>query len=191
MSATLQPFGLFPIRHVSGTRPMQEALTDGVVSGATADILSYQPVKLSTNGVLQPAAAGDDFLGVFLGCEYTTNDQQRIQSPAFISGTTYVAGSMVAYYTRDQGIIYQIQADGSVAQTAIGGQANISNATSGSTTLGYSQCTINSTITGAGSTAQLRILDLYPGVNNAWGDAYTIVEVQIATQQYTANKAAI
>ncbi len=191
MSSTLAGFGLVPIRHQSGQRPQQEALTDGIASGTTANIFTFQPVKFNSSGQLQPAAAGDDFIGVFLGWEYTTNDGQRTLSPVYVSGTTYVAGSTQVYYTRDQQIIYAIQADGSVAQTAIGGQANISNATSGNTNLGWSQCTMNATITGASNTAQLRVLDLYPGVDNAWGDSYTVVEVQIATQQYTANKAAI
>lgn len=186
MSTTLAAFGLRPVRHVSGSSPRQEALNDGVASGYTGNLYTNTAVKFSASGTLQAAAAAEAFVGTFLGCEYTTSDGQRIQTPVFVSGTTYVSGSFTAYFTRDPGIIYQIQSDGSVAQTAIGAQANISNATSGSTTIGYSQATINSTVT-TGATAQLRILDLAPLPDNAWSDTYTVVEVSIATHQEVAN----
>jgi hypothetical protein len=191
MSTTLAAFGLRPIRHISGESARQTALGDGIVTGYSANILSYQPVKFDTAGVIQAAAAGDAFIGTFLGCEYTTSDGQRVQTTNWVSGTSYVAGSLTAYYTSDPNLVYEIQADGSVAQTAIGGQANISNATSGSSTIGFSQATMNSSVTGAGSTAQLRILGLSTIPGNAWGDTYTIVEVQIATHQFVANINAI
>lgn len=186
MTTTLAGFGLQPIRHISAESARQVAIAGGITSGTTADIFSYQAVKLSSNGVIQPAAAGDALYGIFVGCEYTTPDGVRVQSPVYVSGTTYATGSMTAYVQNDPNVIYAIQADGSVAQTAVGGQANLTNATSGSTTIGFSQQTLNSSVTAAG-TAQFRILSLYTVPGNDWGDTYTIVEVQISAHQYVAN----
>lgn len=186
MSATLAAFGLRPAKGQNQISPRQRALVDGIASGYTGNLFSYTPVKLSASGTIQAAAAADAFVGTFLGCEYTTSDGQRVQAANFVSGTTYVTGSMIAYYTDNPTEVYEIQSDGSVAQTAIGAQANISNATSGSTTIGFSQCTINATVT-TGATAQLRIIGIAPYPDNAWGDTYTVVQVQIATHQYVAN----
>jgi hypothetical protein len=186
MSTTLAPFGLRPARHYSGTSPRQTSIADGIVTGYTSTLLSYSPVKISTAGVLQAAAAGDAFVGTFLGCEYTTTDGSRVQTTQWTSGTTYVAGTLTAYFTRDPYELYEIQSDGSLAQTSIGAVANLSNTTSGSTTLGFSTATINATVT-SGATAQLRILNIAPYPGNDWGDTYTIVQVQIATHQEVAN----
>jgi len=191
MTTTLAAFGLRPVSHISAESARQASIVDGIVTGYSANIFTDTPVKLSTNGVLQAAAAGDAIIGTFQGCEYTTSDGQRVQGAPWISGTSYVAGSLIAYFTSDPNLVYEIQADGSVAQTAIGGQANLSNATSGNTLLGFSQATLNSSVTGSGGTAQFRILNIAPYPDNAWGDTYTIVQVQIATHQYVANINAI
>jgi hypothetical protein len=40
------------------------------------------------------------------------------------------------------------------------------------------------TAVGAGVQGQLRVVDLAPYVDNAWGDAYTTVRVVIANSQF-------
>jgi ABC-type molybdate transport system substrate-binding protein len=82
--------------------------------------------------------------------------------------------------------VYEIQAAGSLAQTSVGDQADLSNTTAGSTTTGLSQCTLSTSLAGSGSTAQMKIVDLAPYPDNAWGDAYTIVRVQINKSQNQA-----
>ena len=97
----------------------------------------------------------------------------------------------MTYYYSDPNIVYDIQADGSLAQTSVGDQANFSNITDGSTTTGLSQCTISSSLACAGNVGDLRIIGLYNGVDNAWGDAYTVVQVQVSRSQYVATVNAI
>jgi predicted transcriptional regulator len=58
------------------------------------------------------------------------------------ANTAYTAGSCVAYFYNDQNIVYEIQADGSMAQTSIGNEYNFNNVTAGSTTTGLSQATL-------------------------------------------------
>ena len=135
------------------------------------------------------ATSGYQVAGAFDGCEWTdTTGRRRISNywPASTSGT-----AIVAYFYNDPLIVYEIQADGSVAQTAIGDNANFSNLTAGSTTTGLSQCTMSATLTGTSTYGQLRIVDLAPYPGNAWGDAYTIVRVQIANHQFVATLNAI
>ena len=66
MSATSAPFGLRPAFHPSGLDRAQ-ALANGIVSGYGSAILKGQPVKYVTGGVIEPAAAGDAFVGAFAG----------------------------------------------------------------------------------------------------------------------------
>jgi len=46
-------------------------------------------------------------------------------------------------------------------------------------------------LAGSSAVGDMRIIGLYPGVDNAWGDAYTVVQVQISRSQYVATINAI
>ena len=63
-------------------------------------------------------------------------------------------------------------------------EADLSNTTDGSTTTGLSQCTLSTTLAGSGNSAQMRIVNLAPYADNAWGDNYVIVRATIAKFQF-------
>lgn len=183
MSATNAPFGLRPAYHPSGL-DRATALADGILSTYSTDILKGQPVKMATTGVIQVAAAGDAFLGAFSGVEFTDTTGRRRVSNYWPASTAYQTGSCIAYYYDDPNIVYEIQADGSLAQTSIGAESDLSATTAGSTTTGLSQCTISTSVVAAGSGAQMRIINLAPYPGNAWGDSFTIVRATVAKHQY-------
>jgi hypothetical protein len=183
MSATNAPFGLRPAYHPSGL-DRATALADGILSTYSTSILKGQPVKLDTSGVIQVAAAGDAFLGAFSGVEWTDTTGRRRVSNYWPASTAYQTGSCIAYYYDDPNIVYEIQAAGSLAQTSVGAEADLSNTTDGSTTTGLSQCTLSTTLAAAGSGAQMRIINLAPYPGNAWGDSFTIVRATVAKHQY-------
>jgi hypothetical protein len=183
MSATNAPFGLRPAYHPSGL-DRATALADGILSTYSTDILKGQPVKLATSGVIQVAAAGDAFVGAFSGVEFTDTTGRRRVSNYWPASTAYQTGSCVAYYYDDPNIVYEIQADGSLAQTSVGAESDLSATTAGSTTTGLSQCTISTSVVAAGSGAQMRIINLAPYPGNAWGDSFTIVRATVAKHQY-------
>jgi hypothetical protein len=183
MSATNAPFGLRPAYHPSGL-DRATALADGILSTYNTDILKGQPVKMATTGVIQVAAAGDAFLGAFSGVEFTDTTGRRRVSNYWPASTAYQTGSCIAYYYDDPNIVYEIQADGSLAQTSIGAESDLSATTAGSTTTGLSQCTISTSVVAAGSGAQMRIINLAPYPGNAWGDSFTIVRATVAKHQY-------
>ena len=189
MSSTSAPFGLRPAFHPSGLDRAQ-ALANGITSAYSTDILKGQPVKYDTAGVIVVAAAGDAFVGAFDGVEWTDTTGRRRVSNYWPANTAYTTGSCVAYFYNDPNIVYEIQADGSVAQTAIYDEADLSNTTAGSNVTGLSQCTLNSSLKGANGQGQMRIVDLAPYVDNAWGDSFTVVRATIAKHQaaqyYTA-----
>jgi hypothetical protein len=184
MSAISAPFGLRPSFHPSGL-DRAIALAGGIASGYSSGILKGQPVALNTSGNIVVSAAGGAFQGAFAGHEWTDVSGRRQISNQWAANTAYQVGSEVTYYYSDPNIVYDIQADGSLAQTSISDQANFSNITAGSTTTGLSQCTISTTLSGSG-VGDLRIIGLSPGVDNAWGDAFTVVQVQPSRHQYVA-----
>jgi hypothetical protein len=192
MSSTNAPFGLRPAFHPSGldrasalANGIQAVSTSGNVSaGYATNILKGQPVKMNTGGYIVVAAAGDAFLGAFDGVEWTDATGRRRVSNFWPANESFTVGSVVAYFYQDANIVYEIQADGSLAQTAIGDEADLSNTTAGSTTTGLSQATLSTTLVGSGNSAQMRIIDIAPYADNAWGDDYVIVRATIAEYQF-------
>jgi hypothetical protein len=190
MSSTNAPFGLVPSFHPSGL-DRAVALTDGIASAYNTAILKGQPVQLDTNGNLIIATTSSSLQGAFAGVQWTdTTGRVRI-SNNWPANTAYIAGSCIAYYYSDPQIVYLIQADGPVLQAGLGDQANFSNIAAGSTVTGLSQCTLSNSLVGAAGTAQMKIVGLYGGIDNAWGDAYTVVQVQINKSQFQATVVAI
>lgn len=192
MSATNAPFGLRPAFHPSGldraqalANGIQAVTTSGNVSaGYATTILKGQPVKMDTGGYIVVAAAGDAFLGPFAGVEWTDSTGRRRVSNYWPANESFQVGSVVAYFYSDQNIVYEIQADGSLAQTSLGAEADLSNTTAGSTTTGLSAATLSTSLVASPSTAQMRIVDIAPYPDNAWGDTYVIVRATIAEYQF-------
>jgi len=191
MPSTSAPFGLRPAFHPSGldraqalANGIQAVSTSGNVSaGYATTILKGQPVKMNTAGYIEVAGAGDSFLGAFAGVEWTDSTGRRRVSNYWPANESFLVGSVVAYFYSDPNIVYEIQTDGTVAQSAIGGEADLSNTTAGSTTTGLSQCTLSNSVAGSG-TAQMRIIDIAPYPDNAWGDSFVIVRATIAEYQF-------
>jgi hypothetical protein len=187
MSATNAPFGLRPAFHPSGLDRAQ-ALAGGIPSAYNTDILKGQAVLyVAGSGVIEPVnATGDAVSGAFAGVEFTDTTGRRRVSNYWPANTAYQTGSCVAYFYNDPNIVYEIQAAGSVAQTSIGLDANLSNFAAGSNVTGLSQATLNASILSTGVQGQVQILDIAPYPDNDWGDAFTIVRVQVARRQIAA-----
>lgn len=195
MSATSAPFGLRPSFFPTGLERAQ-ALANGITSGYATAILKGQAVQYSPNAgvilpVLDTTTNSGLVSGAFAGVEWTDTTGRRRVSNYWPASTAYIAGSCIAYFYNDQQIVYEIQTDGTMAQTAIGNEANLSNFTAGSTTTGLSQMTLSASLVGSGSTGQFRIVDIAPYTDNAWGDPYVVVRVQVSNPQFIAAKAAI
>ena len=187
MSATSAPFGLRPAFHPSGLDRAQ-ALANGIPSAYSSDILKGQAVLyVAGSGVIEPVnATGDSLSGAFAGVEWTDTTGRRRVSNYWPANTAYQTGSCVAYFYNDPNIVYEIQADGSVAQTSIGLDANLSNFAAGSNVTGLSQATLSASILSTGVQGQVQVLDIAPYPDNDWGDAFTIVRVQVARRQIAA-----
>lgn len=190
MSAASAPFGLRPSSHPSGViRP-----STGTITSATAsNIFMNQPVRIDpATGDILPAGAGagTTFVGVFQGVEYTNAQGRRTVSNWWPTGTVTLDtdGGNVVTYTQDPFITYAIQANGSVARTSLGAMGSYT-AASGSTGTGLSTQMLD-TATLADAADQLQIMGITKGPDNDWGDAFTIVDVQISQHQLLAARPA-
>lgn len=195
MSAKFAPFGLMPTLHQSGT--IRPSPTPGTfASGHAENIFQYSPVYIDTSGLIALAAAGGGspatqrLIGCFMGVEYTfTGTGRRVVSNYWPTGT--VATNIVVWYMRDAYVTYRIQANGPITQAEMGNQASytLNDSTAGNTTTGFSTVALDTaTLSHATNANQLRITGFDQSIDNAIGDAFTIVQVQIALHQDVANQ---
>ena len=182
MSSTANPFGLRPVQHPSGViRPA----VGTIASAYASNILQNQPVAIAADGTITAAAVGARFRGVFQGVEYTDSEGRRRVTNRWTANL--VATDIVAYFTEDPAIVYEIQASGSITQADVGSQADFTAISAGSLVTGMSAIALNqATLTNSGN-ASLRILGIAPGPDNAAGDSFTIVRVQISEHQNVAD----
>jgi len=188
MSATARPYGLRPISDFSGTvRPL--VMKNGIASGLAANLFKYQAVMLdATNGTITPVTATTDKIyGVFMGVEYTPTGQRPVVADFWPSGSTYVAGldkmEVCICPAWVDNMRFQIQADGSVPQSAYGAQFNLSNFAAGSTFTGLSAMTAAATPIAAASQGQLQLIEFGEDIDNNVGDAFTDLIVAISYPQ--------
>lgn len=183
MSNTAAPFGLKPAWHPSGVIRQAQST---IASGYATNIYQYYPVKIVAAGQLEAAAAGDRAVGVFLGVEYTDTNGRRQLTNRWTA--SLVATDIVAYYTFDPAIVYQIQANASLTIAAMGQQYDWS-ALAGSSVTGLASVALD--VSSAAANAGLRVIGLNPDPDNAWGDTYPTVQVQISEHQYVADVASV
>jgi len=216
MSATFQPFGLKPAYHPSGLdRAVPFAGTNTYVTGVSGysapyslssgqSFWQYQPVAITSSGQLtianQTASSGKVY-GVFDGVEYTNSDGRRSVAKYASKLTLDASTNIVFWIFSDPAIVYEAQINGSATASAIGTEYNFDTTTNytvadgyaiGNGGAGFSTTALLATAVGSTNQGQVRVVGLgrevaYPAGNtNAWGDAYTIVQVQICNNQFAA-----
>jgi hypothetical protein len=164
MSNQNAPFGLKPSSKL-GSNYNNEGVTEyKIASGASGNIFSGDLVKMANTGTILVAAAGDQALGVFRGCQYTDSSGDVIYSPYWPNGT--VTSDAVAFVVDDPNALFEVQsaATGSVVQTVVGNNADIVY-TAGSTITGISAVEISGTT--AATSAQLRIVGVSTDPENS------------------------
>ena len=89
-----------------------------------------------------------------------------------------VASDASAYVIDDPDVLFEMQGDGTGAQTVIGNNVAVVQ-TAGSTTIGTSKNAIDiSTVASTTATLPIRIVDISSKSDNAAGDAYTDLVVK-------------
>ena len=183
MSSVASPFGLKPAFHTSG---IIRQLQSTIVSGFPTDIFQFSPVAIDpATGALTVVAPGNPVVGAFMGVEWTGTDGRRRVGNRWEANT--VGTDIVAYYTEDPYMVYEIQSNNPVPLADVGAQFNFS-ALGGNAVTGLSNVSLDHA---GGAGTDCRILGVNPAPDNIFGDAFTIVQVQLSNHQYVAARAAI
>ena len=221
MATTFKPFGLKPAYHPSGLdratpfvgtnsyTPGSGDFTAPYSLSAGQAFYQYQPVAVNSSGQLTiaaAAAASGTVYGVFDGVEFT-DSQGRRSVAKWASKTTLDASTQILFWIwTDPEMVYEAQANGSVTTAGIGSQYNFETDAGYGTADGYSignggagfsTTALNNTAVASGAQGQVRVVGLgreaaFPaGETNAWGDAYTIVQVKIANNAFVYPKASV
>jgi len=178
------PFGLKPVGELGSGYNTSGTTEYSIASGASGNIFSGDLVKMANTGTILVAAAGDQALGVFRGCQYTDSSGDVIYSPYWPDGT--VTSDAVAFVVDDPNALFEVQsaATGSVVQTVVGNNADIVY-TSGSTITGISAVEISGTT--AATSAQLRIVGVSTDPENSTlgtGSASTNVNLIVKINEH-------
>lgn len=169
----------------------------------------YQPVGLNSSGQLTiaaTAAATSPVYGVFDGVEFTDSQGRRSVAKWASKATLDASTQIIFWIFQDPALVYEAQVNGSVAASAIGSEFNFTTATGYTTAdgisignggAGFSVAALAASPVASGAQGQVRVVGLgrevaYPsGETNAWGDAYTIVQVTIANNSFVAPKVSV
>jgi hypothetical protein len=193
MATTAAPYGLRPINLIGGQVFAGSTRQIPITSGYATNIFFGDIVAIdATNGtivkVTTVGSAASQFpaglVGVFLGCTYTDPTlKYKLDSQYWPASTS--ASDAMAYVCDDPDTLFQIQADGAVAQTSLGANFPVIQ-TAGSTTVGNSKIALNSAGGATTSTIGLRLVDFVDGPFSTVGDAYTdcIVKFNFGQHSY-------
>ena len=182
MASTATPYGLRLAKRLGETNQTHGFNQYPIASGYAADLKVGDLVRLVAAGGIEKetgTTATTNCIGVFMGVTYTDTNMGWITKQQWASGT--VASDAMAYVIDDPDAIFQVQADDTLDQTAVGTNAAIVQG-AGNLTLGRSGVTLDASTIATTATLPLRIVGMVDmeGFSVA-GDAFTDVLVRINT----------
>ena len=185
MATTAAPYGLKPVNLIGGQPFAGSTRQLKIASGYASDIFNGSVVSIVAAGTVEivnevgtnadPFVAGT--VGVFVGCTYTDpNTKQKLFSQYWPSGT--VASDAMAYVVDDYDCVFQIQADDTLAQSALGINIPVVNPTAGSTVTGNSTMAADASAIAVTDTVAFKIIDFVNSTTSEVGDTFTDVLVK-------------
>ena len=198
MASTATPYGLRAVNELGGL-PYAGSTRTFLINpaGYNTNIFNGSIVAVNTSGYLEivttvGSSAGSIFpagtVGVFVGCSFVNAQGQTMYSQYYPANTTGVVQAMVI---DDDRTVFQVQAAGTLAQTALGMNAilnAVQSTTTGSTQNGNSNTAISISVAST-ATYALKIVGFVQGPFSTVGDAYTDVLVKFNVGSHAYNTA--
>jgi len=176
MPSSATPYGAMPQAGLSCNGSFTGKVRHIKIASAYDTAIFYGDfVKLVAAGTVEKDEGTTSMtpVGIFVGCKYTDPNSKNLTfNQQWIADTT--ASDAVAYVMDDPNILFQMQCDGTAAQTVLGSNCAVTQ-TAGSTSIGTSKNTVDISTTATTNTLPLRIIDFVDGPNSAVGDSYTDV----------------
>jgi hypothetical protein len=183
MSATSTPYGLEPTV-LAGGSPSGVIRSILLTANVATGFFNGDVVNVGA-GVATPVTATPSTTrnastptGIFVGCTYFDTNKQFITANFFPANgfTSFNANGPINLMIMDHpDVQFKVQANGSVAYTAIGKNASLTNFSNGSTVTGNSRVQLDAASIATTNTLGVRIIDIAPVLGNAAGDAFTDV----------------
>ena len=199
MAATATPYGLRAVNELGGL-PYAGSTRSFLINpaGYSANIFNGSIVAVNTAGYIElvttvGSTSTDVFpagvVGVFVGCSFVNAQGQQMFSQFYPSGTTGVVSALVI---DDDRTVFQVQAAGTLGQTALGMNAilnAVQSTSTGSTQNGNSNTAISTSVA-ATATYALKIVGFVnmQGFSTV-GDAFTDVLVKFNVGSHAYNTA--
>jgi hypothetical protein len=181
MPSVARPYGMIPQKHTGGLPFAGATIMHPIASGYPANVAQGDIVKLIADGTIQKeagtaAVVATGVIGIFMGCTYTDPTMKwKVIKQLWPTGT--VAPDAYAYICDDPAAIFQVQANGSVPQAALGANVGlIQNAPD--LAYGVSRIALDAASVAVTATLPLRIVGFINGTDQAPGDAFTDVLVR-------------
>ena len=203
MASTATPYGLRAVNELGGlpyAGSTRQFLIDP--AGYNTNIFNGSIVAVNTSGYINivgtvGSSAGDIFpagtIGVFVGCSYVNAQGQVIYAQYYPANTVAPTGTAItAYVIDDDRAVFQVQAAGTLGQTALGMNAilnAVQSTSTGSTTTGNSNTAISISVAST-ATYAFKIVGFVDmqGFSTV-GDAYTDVLVKFNVGSHAYNTA--
>ena len=185
MSATSAPRGLKPIGLLGGM-PFAGSTREYLIKSgyATAifngDVVGLADTANSTDDgflVRETAASEVNPIGVFMGVSYTDPNTGQLTHKQFYPGGI-AASDIKAIVAVNPFTLYEVQADGAIAQTQLGMTADLVQTSAGNTTTGNSGLQLDASTASVGGEL-FKIIDFVDRVGSTIGDAKTDVIVMM------------
>jgi len=200
MATTAAPYGLKPVKRADGM-PYAGATSQYLIdpAGEATNLFYGQVVIIGADGYIALATgtgadlttnsisgtSGVGGIGVFVGCEYTNAQGQRLFAQYYPTGTAN-GGSIKAYVVDDPDVLFQAQLDGTGAQTVIGTNtffAAAQSTSTGDTATGNSTSALDATV--VTTAAAFRIVAHVSDPSDAFPDV--LVKFNPGAHQMTNN----
>jgi hypothetical protein len=186
MSTTSAPRGLKPIGILGGmpfAGSTREYLIKSGYSTAifNGDVVGFANVASSSDDghIVRETAAGEvNPIGVFLGVSYTDPNTSQPTFKQYYPGSIS-ASDIKAVVAVHPHTLYEVQADGAVAQTSLGMTLDLVQTSSGNTTTGNSGLQADADTASVGGEL-FKIVDFVNRPGSSVGDAYTDLVVMLS-----------
>ena len=176
MATSATPNGAEPIGTCSSSGSFTGKVVHIKIASAYGTAIFYGDfVKLVAAGTIERDAGTTALtsIGIFMGCKYTDpSSNQMTFSQTWPASTS--ASDAAGYVLMDPDVLFRMQGDATIAQTALGANFAVVQ-TAGSTTIGRSKNACDSSTVATTNTLPVRLVDFYDGPNSSIGDAFTDV----------------
>jgi len=194
MAATASPYGLRAVNHLGGTPyagstrmyPIASGTATNIYYGDVVNVLNtgFLTQNVTTGAVAAPFVVGT--VGVFVGCTFTDPNSGNITfRQNYPTGT--VAADILAYVVDDPAAIFQVQANGAVAQAGLGSNCFLVVQATGTGNLSSGNSTTAAVAATVQTAAAFKIVGFVDSPTSTVGDAFTdlLVKFNPAAHAYT------